>query len=394
MDFNNLNQGLESTQEFSMGDGSAMEFFLNGDASKIEKIEEGDDQKKDQKKTPPVKKETPPQKEEKKEEETEEEEEDIDILEELDQDEDADNEDEDEDKKKEEDGDESQFEAMAKELINIGVFTESEEFPELPKTAEEFAARFQAEKQLGATTWLQSFLTSKGQEAYDMFDAVIVNGVDPKEYLSTFQQVQDLSGMDIEQEATQEHVFREYYKRLNWSAEKIEAKLQKVKDYGDLEDESKEMYDKLIEQDEQKLQELTEKKKAENARKQEEEKAYRTSVNKVLSEALKQKELKGFPITEKMARDAMDFLTTPKYKLPNGELLTEWDKFYMESKRPDGVEARAMMALLHLSGYDLSKVEKKAVSKETNQLFSSIKKTSVKSKTQKVEQSGDYFKNL
>lgn len=282
----------------------------------------------------------------------------------------------------------NEFEVMSNQLFQLGVFTQDEEDEEFvpARTAEEFAERFQQEKQKGATQWLDAFLRKNGEDRMDLFEAIFINNMDPREYLPAYNQVMDLEEMNLEEEVNQEKVFREFYHRQGFSPEKIETKLQKAKDYGDLADDAQEMHQRLLEDDRKALEEKQAAKEREEQVRQQTEQVYKNSVTKILIESLKAKELKGLPITEKKAKEAADFLTTPKYRTPSGELLTEFDKFVLESKKPENVEMRAIIALLHLNNWDFSKIEKKAISKETNQLFSGLKKTTVKSKTTKVNQ--------
>lgn len=287
----------------------------------------------------------------------------------------------DEEEKADEPEGDSEFEIMSKTLLDLGVFTQGEEGEEVPKTAEEFAERFRNEKQKGASQWLDSFLRRNGEDRMDLFEAIFVNNVDPKDYLPAYNEVKNLETLDINQESNQEAVYREYYKRIGWTPDRIERRLQRDKDSGDLEDEAIDLHAKLLEQGKDDLLKKETAKKTEEAQKQQADATYRQGIHKSLTEALKAKELKGIPVTEKTAREAADFLTTPKYKLPNGELLTEFDKFILDSKKPENAEIRALIALLKGNNFDFSSIAKRAVSKESSALFTGLKKTAAKTRT-------------
>lgn len=389
MDFGTLDLGVQGTQEFNMDtdQGNILDILSNPqDIKKIDPKEEAkkeaDEKAAEKKAAEEAAKKTPPA------EKKEEEEKSVDVLDELDPEKDPEN-------PEAEETEVNQFEQIARNMYELGVFTQEEgEEPVIPANGEELSQMFQKAKQEGATQWLQSFLSSKGEDRAEIFDAIFINGVDPREYFQAYNQVLDFSEMDMAVESNQEAAVREYYSRLKWSAEKIDQKITKLKDYGDLEEESTEIHSKLLEQDKSRLEEIALKAQAEKQAKEESENQYKQSIHKVLSETLKTKELAGIPVTDKLAQQALEFLTAPKWKLPNGDLLTDYDKFILESKKPENVQQRAIMAVLHLTNYDLSRVEKKAITKETNELWSGIKKTSIKNKNQKVEQKGDFWSSL
>jgi hypothetical protein len=384
-DFNKLDLG--STEEFSMDSPSEIEDFLNGDTSKIEKI----DPKKEEKKQTPVKK---------KEEEKQEDEEDVDILDALsEEDEDPEKPEKKEEKKETEessDDDSNEFEVMSRQLYEMGIFVqgEDEDEPILATSSEEFANLFQQNAQKAAFRNLDNFLRSRGDDRMDLFEAIFVNGVDPKEYLPAYNRVQDFENLDITVEENQEKVFREYYKRAGLSDSLVEKKLQKAKDYGDLEEEVQDLHPKLVDQDKEELERQKLQKQQEEQTKKQNDLVYRQSVQKTLVDAIKTKELSGIPVTEAKAREVADYLLTPKYRLPNGETISEFDKYFLESKKPENINDRVLFALLKLNKFDFSKIEKKAITKETNELFQGLKKRTVKSKNEKVVQPDNFWDSL
>lgn len=280
---------------------------------------------------------------------------------------------------------EIEYNALAKDLLRLGIFTEMEDEQEI-NSPEEFLSRFQTEKQVGATQWLESFLAKFGDDRREMFNAIYIDGVDPKEYLPVYNAVQEFKDLDIANEINQKTVFREYYKRLGWSQEQIEKKLTKTIDYGDLEDEAQTLHSKLVEDDEQQLADLAEKSRQQEENNKRLDTEYKANLQKQLTEAIQKRDFKGVPITEKKANEAFDFLYTPKYKTPDGKVLTEFDKFILDSKKPDNIANRILIALLKTDNFDFSKIEKKAVSKESSSIFSELAQKKVKSKTRDISQ--------
>jgi hypothetical protein len=393
-----FNFGIQNTEEFSMEDNSALESFLNGEVPKLEKLDTTrKEDKKEEKKPvkPPVKTSKAPEEEE--EEETQEEES-IDVLEALEAEDNAEEESSTKKEKSEPEGEEedvNNYEVLSEQLYDLGIFTTDEEGERVVATSgEELASLFQQNAHKMAVRNLDNFLRQRGEDRMELFEAIFVNGVDPSEYLPVYNQVQNFEQLDMSIEGNQEKVFREYYRRLNWDSNKIETKLQKAKDYGDLPDDSEEILSKILEQDKESLKQQEEKAKLQDLQKKQAEQQYQASVQAVVVEAMKAKELDGFPVTEGTAKAVYNFLVQPKYKLPNGEVITEYDKWHLESKRPENIKQRALIALLQLNKFDFSKIEKKAISKESNELFSRLKKSSVKSKTQKPAQTDNFWNNL
>lgn len=302
-----------------------------------------------------------------------------------------------EDTKEEEEDKGNSYEELAKDLLRLGVFSAKEN--EVPaKTGQELLARFQEEGQLRATQWLDDFLTSNGDENRDLFDAIFIKGVSPAEYLPVYNEVQKFEGMDLTIEDNQKRVYREFYKRVGMDEDKVEKRLQKTIDYGDLESEVPDLHEKIVSQDKDRLLEMEQESQIQKANVKKADAEYKNGIQKILSEAVKTKEFKGMPVTEKRAREAFDFIYTPKYKTPNGQLLTEFDKFVLESKRPENLEQRLILAFLKLDNFDFKNIKKQAISEESKELFNSLASKVTKDKTRATKtnekESGSVWSNL
>jgi len=273
---------------------------------------------------------------------------------------------------KEEEVKEVDYEGFSDDLVKLGIFTNMEG-EQKPKTPEELAARFQKEKQLGATQWLQAYLGRFGEDRQELFQAIYVDGVDPSEYIPVLNRVQDFENLDMADEANQERVVAEFYTRQGFEPTEVSKKVQKTKDYGDLKEDSESFVSKLIEGDKQVLADQEKAAQDIQKRKQAEDQHYRVAVNKLLVENINNKEFKGLPFDGDKAKKVFDFLYNKKYKV-GGDELTEFDRFVIESKKPENLEKRVIIALLQLNNFDFSKIVKTAMSKEASDLFASIKK--------------------
>lgn len=106
------------------------------------------------------------------------------------------------------------------------------------------------------------------------------------------------------------------------------------------------------------------------------------NVQNVLQAKLKTKEFDGIPINPKLAGDLQDFLITEKYQTPSGEKLTEFDKQILELKRPENHEMKVKVGLLLKileTDPTLSTIQKRAVSKKSDELFSEVARQTSKS---------------
>lgn len=270
--------------------------------------------------------------------------------------------------------DENQFVTLSRDLYKLGVFTADEEDGEevIATTPEEFLERFQIEKKKGAMDMVENFLDRFGDDYKKMFESVFVKGVDPKEYLASFTKIQAVKDLDLSSETNQEKIFVEYYRSQGLSEERIQKRLEKAKDYGDLADEAVELHELLVQKEEKEQARLEVEKQEDLRRKQAKEAEYQQNVNRILQTKLQSGDFDGIPVNKKEAQDAFYYMTNKPYKLPNGELITEMQKDWLELDRPENHELKVKVALLLKNKMDLSKVQKKAVSNKTDSLFTSL----------------------
>lgn len=263
---------------------------------------------------------------------------------------------------------------LTKELIKAGVFQERDEDSTSPVTTPEaFKDRWIQEKQDQADKQIYDFILSKhGQEGMEMFDSIFVKGVNPKEYLSRYSEIQKFQDLDMTSEDNQKMVFRESLRRQGLPEDKIERKLQRVIDYGDLEEETKDLHEILVKQEREDLNDeiaAAEERAAQQTRMKQQ---YVNNMNVIIGEKLKAKEFDGIPVTDKVAKETYDYLTTEKWQLPSGERLTDFDKDLLELRDPKNHEIKVKLALLLRNKLDLSKIKNKQVSEQSNRVFDTL----------------------
>lgn len=286
------------------------------------------------------------------------------------------------------------FESLAKDLYKVGIFTpDDEDEQEIPSTPEEFIERFNYEKQKSAEQLVYQFASRHGEEYRDVFNAIFVNGADPKEYLSQFAHVERFKEMDLNDEDNQERVVEAALRNQGWEDDDIKDEIKKLKLNADLESTAQRHHKALVKSEEAELVKIEQESRARLERKRMIEQQYSENIRTVLTEKLKTQDFDGIPVNRDSANKAVDFLETKKWKLPSGELITDFDRVIMDLQHPQNHAAKVKLALLLMKGYepgkplnlDLGPVAKKAVSKENNELFNFVKSKKIKGSTTPTE---------
>ena len=295
---------------------------------------------------------------------------------------------EDSDEEGEEEG-ANQFTALSRDLFKLGVFSKDEEEEEdaVIETPEAFLEKFQAEKKKGAIEIVNNFIGQFGEDYQQAFDAIFVKGVDPKDYFSTYNQIQSFTEMDLSQENNQVAVIRQALTDQGFEKEDVDTEVERLKNYGDLENVATKHHKVLVKKEAVKLQQMEQQKEAQLQQQQAIKQQYYQNVNQVLQDKVKAKEFDGIPINPKLAGELQDFLVTDKYKTNSGETLTDFDKTILELKRPENHATKVKLALImKIMEKDptLSTIQKTGITKKSNELFGEVarqaQKSSVKSK--------------
>lgn len=277
-----------------------------------------------------------------------------------------------------ENADDSQFEILSKELYKIGVFSPEydeetgEEIVHTAKTPEEFKKLFEYQKQVSMYSMLDNHLSKFGADRLELFDAIFTKGVEPKEYLPIYNEIEDLEAMSLDAEINQEKIVREAYKRSGLAEDKIEGKIKRLKDIAELQAEAEDLKDMLIEQNKKSLKQQEDEKVALQKAEELRDSQYKASITKILTEKTTAKEFDGIPVNPQVAQKAYDFLYNKKWQDANGKKFTDFDKFVLELKKPENHQMLVKAGLLFQNNLDLTKVQKKAVSNESSELFKDL----------------------
>jgi len=283
----------------------------------------------------------------------------------------------------------TQFSALSNDLFKLGVFTKDDDEDDVAiSTPEEFLERFEAEKKKGAIDVVNNFIGQFGEDYQQAFQAIYVNGVDPKEYFSTYNAIENFTQMDLSQEPNQVAIIKQALADQGFDPEDITSEVERLKNYGDLESVAEKHHKVLVKKEGIKLQKLEADRTAQLQQQAAIKQQYHQNVNTVLQEKIKSKEFDGIPLNSKLATELQDFLLAEKWKTPSGETLTDFDRTILDLKRPENHALKVKVGLLlKILEKDptLSTIQKSGISKKSTELFGEVarqaSKSSVKSKS-------------
>jgi len=279
----------------------------------------------------------------------------------------------------------TQFTALSNDLFKLGVFTSEDGEEETPiSTAEEFLERFNNEKKKGASEMVQNFIGQFGEDYQEAFDAIFVKGVNPKDYFGTYNQVVSFAEMDLSDEGNQVKIMKQALSDQGFDPEDVETEIERLKNYGDLENVSAKHHKVLVKKEASKLQQMEANAEQELKQKQAIKNQYIANVQSILQDKIKNKEFDGIPINPKLASELQDFLLVDKWKTPSGETLTDFDRAILDMKRPENHALKVKVGLLlKMLEKDptLSTIQRTGVTKKSNQLFGEVARQVTKAKT-------------
>lgn len=280
----------------------------------------------------------------------------------------------------------TQFSALANDLYKLGVFTsdDDDDDQEPVTTAEDFLERFNNEKKKGATEIVQNFIGQFGEDYQEAFDAIFVKGVNPKEYFNTYNQVVNFAEMDLSDENNQERIMKQALTNQGFEPDDVETEIERLKNYGDLENVAAKHHKVLVKKEAAKLQQMEAKSEQELQQKQAVKNQYISNVQTILNDKVKSKEFDGIPINPKLATELQDFLLVDKWKTPTGETLTDFDRAILDLKRPENHAQKVKIGLLlKMLEKDptLSTIQRTGVTKKSNELFGEVARQVTKAKS-------------
>lgn len=302
-----------------------------------------------------------------------------------------------EDDKEEEATDTNKFSALSKDLFNLGVFVKGENEDNIEiNTPEQFLDRFNTEARRKAEQEISGFIGQFGEDYQHAFNSIYVNGVNPKDYFSSFNKIVNFSELDISKEDNQVAIIREALVEQGYDAEDIPSEIERYRNYGDLEKVSKNFQKVLVKKEAQKLEQLEADSKAKLQQQQLVKQQYLNSINTIINDKVKAKEFDGIPLNQELAKDLYNFIAVDKYKTTSGDTLTDFDKNILELKKPENHAKKVKLALLLKvmeKDPSLSSITNNKLSKKSNVLFEELTRNTTKSSV-KTPKNNSAFSNL
>lgn len=303
---------------------------------------------------------------------------------------------EEEDTQEAEETPENKYSSLSADLIKLGLFEDNDEL-DIPESGEELLQRFQMEAQRKAQFALDQYLGRFGEDRRQLFDAIFNKNVDPRDYLKTYSAIESLSNLDLEKADNQERVVRQTLSNQGFDQADIDEEVERLKEYGDLEKVSKKYHKVLVANEAKELEKKASAAEQNLRIEQQRDQQYQVAVSNILNDKLKQRDFDGIPVTPSVAKDTYSFLTSKNWKLPSGELLTDFDKFILDLKQPEYFPLKVKIALLAKNNFDLAKVAERLQSTQSSELFDSIArqtKKTVNKKAKAKDESEDIFATL
>lgn len=270
------------------------------------------------------------------------------------------------------------FTAFSKDLFELGVFTKEEDEDDVViSTPEEFLERMNSEKRKGAIEMVDNFLGQFGDDYKQAFEAIYVKGVNPKEYFGVYNNVVSFAEMDLSLEDNQVKIMKQALTEQGFDPEDVETEIERIKNYGDLEQVATKHHKVLVKKEASKLEEIEKKAERDLQIKNQMKQQYTHNVVSVLQEKLKTKEFDGIPLNPALANELQDYLLVDKWKTPSGETLTDFDRTILDLKKPENHATKVKVALLlKILEKDptLSTIQKKGVTTKANDLFATVAK--------------------
>jgi hypothetical protein len=276
---------------------------------------------------------------------------------------------------------------FTRDLFQIGVLTadDGEDPNDVTITAPEaLIERLNHEKKKGAVQILENILSQFGPEYREAFNAIYIDGVHPRDYFTQAENVEALAELDLSKVENQKYTLTRYYRSLGWDQAKINAKIEKLENYQDLEEEARDMHGTLLAKEQQTLTDTKERKKEELARRAATEQEYQSTVQRILKEKMKNREMDGIPLDEKTTRELAGYLLQKKWQLGDQQI-SDFEKDVLDLARPEHRELQIKIALLmHILKSDptLSRLGRKAITTQTNNMFSFLQREQSTAKKQ------------
>jgi hypothetical protein len=282
------------------------------------------------------------------------------------------------------DSDFDAFKEFGKALAKGGVLLleDGEDAEKIDWNQDVFMEKFESTIETKAFELIENLaLERHGEEGIQMIKDILINGVSIPQYLSRFQQEIDLEDVDLSDEGNKIAVMREYLARTGVDEDEAEDRIKFAVDNDKLDEYAPKYHQKLVQASRKQREHMAEQARQQKDQQEQFERQRRENYKKVLTDAIKDGELEGYPVTPKDATELISFIDNKVYTLQNGQKITSFEYKLAKLRHEDPKKFLAFAKLLQ-SDLDLAPVKRTAVTNETNEIFNELKnktkKTSVR----------------
>lgn len=282
------------------------------------------------------------------------------------------------------DSDFDAFKEFGKALAKGGVLLleDGEDAEKIEWNQDVFMEKFESTIETKAFELIENLaLERHGEEGIQMIKDILINGVSIPQYLSRFQQEIDLEDLDLSDEGNKIAVMREYLARTGVDEDEAEDRIKFAVDNDKLDEYAPKYHQKLVQASRKQREHMAEQARQQKDQQEQFERQRRENYKKVLTDAIKDGELEGYPVTPKDATELISFIDNKVYTLQNGQKITSFEYKLAKLRHEDPKKFLAFAKLLQ-ADLDLAPVKRTAVTNETNEIFNELKnktkKTSVR----------------
>lgn len=289
------------------------------------------------------------------------------------------------------------FSEFGKALAKGGVLLlDEDEDPEKVEWNQEvFMEKFENTIETKAFEMIENLaLERHGEEGIQLIKDILISGVSIPQYLSRFQEQVDLEDLDLSQEQTKIAVMREYLVRTGVDEEEAEDRIKFAVDNDKLDDYATKYHSKLVQASKKQREQMAEQARQQRDQQEQIERQRRDTYKKVITDAVKEGDLEGYPVSPKDATELIAFIDNKVYTLQNGQKITSFEYKLAKLRHEDPKKFLAFAKLLQ-SDLDLTPVKRTAVTKETNEIFKELqnktKKTSLRTPSKSTANSFEKY---
>ncbi len=233
-------------------------------------------------------------------------------------------------------------------------------------SAERFFELQEAEIEAEIDSRLEAFANDLDDEAKALIKYVREGG-STRDFFATYSETSGVPHGDIEEDDFQDKVIRYQLEKEGWDRDEIEDRIEFLTQKGNKRKMAERAYEKIQEEVEEERTTLEERNRQAQEMRKRQIQEYDSGIKKTLNE---NDEFHGFKISAKEKSKLQDYLTKRNIKLENGQTISGFQKGLADVMRDPS--KTILLAKFIESDFDMSQLEKRIKTKETNKIKSRL----------------------